>query len=157
MLLTAIVHGNPHHVSTLRVHFLIEFGVPTSFMKFSISSKLASDDHSRFKLARMARKGNEAAEKQTVDRIDSWNIMHILSFAFLGALTAAYLWARTSTVTGNCPATPPKPQVKILSLDPFIAHITDFISESERKYLLDLGYVHPVLSQFHPRRSCFNS
>lgn len=32
--------------------------------------------------------------------------------------------------------------VKILSFDPFIAHISNFISSEEREYLLDLGYVY---------------
>ncbi|KAH7377314.1 hypothetical protein BKA66DRAFT_443347 [Pyrenochaeta sp. MPI-SDFR-AT-0127] len=100
----------------------------------------------------MDKDGNkrQTVKGQKVNNItaSAWISWHILPLAALGVLITAYLWSRssgaTSAVTATCLATPPNSQVKILSLDPFIAHITDFVSESERKYLIDIGK--PLLS-----------
>ncbi|OAL57344.1 hypothetical protein IQ07DRAFT_496646 [Pyrenochaeta sp. DS3sAY3a] len=61
-------------------------------------------------------------------------------------MLVAYLWARSVDVRqglgigkGVCKAKEPHPKVKIVSVDPFIAHITDFVSESEREYLMVSG------------------
>lgn len=40
---------------------------------------------------------------------------------------------------GKCLAKEPQPKMKIVSVDPFIAHIEDFVSESERKYFMGVG------------------
>lgn len=51
-------------------------------------------------------------------------------------------WARYSSSAATLQA-PPNPlqasNVKILSFEPFIAHISNFVSEAERRYLLELG------------------
>ena len=41
------------------------------------------------------------------------------------------------------PVTEAMPKIKILSFEP-IAHIADFISPSEREYLINLGYPTPI-------------
>lgn len=40
---------------------------------------------------------------------------------------------------------------RILSHDPFIAHLSQFISGAEREYLIQVGYVERGTSRLHPR------
>lgn len=110
-------------------------------MKFSTPT--ASGSH--FKLARMAQKDNKSS---TAEKSTSWKTLQLLSFAFFGALVAASLSLRHqhNQVTSTGIPTQDTIQmilgsskVKILSLDPFIAHITDFVSKKEREHLIDLG------------------
>lgn len=85
-----------------------------------------------------------------------WSRGHLLVFTVLSVLTATFIsssYLNRSPVrvlgTGERqlgglthdvhPAMVTASNVKILSFDPFIAHITDFISASEREYLTGLG------------------
>ncbi|KAF9691392.1 hypothetical protein EKO04_010720 [Ascochyta lentis] len=91
----------------------------------------------------MAKDGKKSASEACETTVASKKIGSIGRLTFLlgvGALSA-YVWARGSDrlPSTTCPAGFPNPSVKILSIDPFIAHITDFISPSERTYLMDLG------------------
>jgi prolyl 4-hydroxylase len=100
-----------------------------------------------FKLARMAKEGNRttAAPKE----MGSWGILQLLGFTLFGAMVATF-------ISSQSPLPQPAQQqsliapnpisasnVKILSFEPLIAHITDFVSASERAHLLKLGSVLP--------------
>jgi hypothetical protein len=86
----------------------------------------------------------------------SWGIPQMIAFTLIGALSATVLssygpLSKTAPKTeiveigvpveagSISPVAEPTPKVKILSFDPFIAHIADFISPSERDYLIKLG------------------
>jgi hypothetical protein len=86
----------------------------------------------------------------------SWSISQMIAFTLIAALSATVLSnygplsknAPKSEIVeigvpveaGNAsPVAEAAPKVKILSFDPFIAHIADFISTSEREYLMKLG------------------
>jgi hypothetical protein len=86
----------------------------------------------------------------------SWSISQMIAFTLIGALSGTVLSnygpsSKTAPKTGIVeievpveagnvsPVAEPTPKVKILSFDPFIAHIADFISPSEREYLIKLG------------------
>jgi hypothetical protein len=91
----------------------------------------------------------------------SWGILQMVAFTLIGALSATVLsnYGPLSKATPKTeiveigvpvepvepgivsPVTEASPKVKVLSFDPFIAHIADFISPSERKYLMKLGCV----------------
>jgi hypothetical protein len=96
----------------------------------------------------------------------SWSILQMVAFTLIGAISATVLsnYGPLSKATpgtkvieigvpveaGNAveaghvsPVTEASPKVKILSFDPFIAHIEDFISPSEREHLMKLGCVNP--------------
>lgn len=87
--------------------------------------------------------------------------MRLLAFTLFGALTATFLSSRYSPISPNVSqhaimSNPPAPntidisKVKILSFDPFIAHITDFVSAPERAHLLAIGYLLPLPSHTYP-------
>lgn len=115
-------------------------------MKFSTQPHHTS---SFFALARMARQSN--ASPPTRQRLkhaaQSLNTLQVLGLGVVGAMLVAYLWARSVDVrqglglgrAESCAAKEPHPKVKIVSVDPFIAHITDFVSESEREYFMGVG------------------
>jgi hypothetical protein len=111
--------------------------------------------NSYFTLAKMAQKANDAQtpskDTKTVltHQSTSWSALQLLVFTIFGALAATFLssyhnhYPENSTVLSPSPSpqmTLSSSNVKILSLDPFIAHITDFVSKSEREHLIDLGY-----------------
>jgi hypothetical protein len=85
----------------------------------------------------------------------SWSLPQMIAFTLIGALSATVLsnygpLSKTAPKTeivvsgvpveaGNVsPVAEPTFKVKILSFDPFIAHIADFISPSEREHLMKL-------------------
>ncbi|CAO2655000.1 Nn.00g117330.m01.CDS01 [Neocucurbitaria sp. VM-36] len=98
----------------------------------------------------MARAGNNSMKSTT-----SYSSFHLVLFTLIGALTAILLMRCKQSITihpnaphliGNTsPSIAINPKVKILSFDPFIAHISDFIPKSEREYLLKLG--NPLLKK----------
>lgn len=79
--------------------------------------------------------------KPAVSTTKTGSSFHLISVLGASVLTVAYLWARASDPlqSSTCPAVLPTPSVKILSVDPLITHITDFVSPSERAYLMDFG------------------
>ncbi|KAJ4334281.1 hypothetical protein N0V95_009206 [Ascochyta clinopodiicola] len=87
-------------------------------------------------MGKPAMKVNEMTSMYTATK----GIGRLLPLLGIGALVA-YLWARGSDHLPStiCPAKLPSPSVKILSIDPLIVHITDFVSPSERVYLMSLG------------------
>jgi hypothetical protein len=135
-------------------------------MKFTTPRALAP----RFKLARMAEEVNEPFV--AVEETRSWTLKQFIIFTILGALTATLISFRYSiitptflqnTVPSEAPITtnPDTPSlsafnIRILSFDPFIAHISNFIYPSEITHLLDLGYVIrsslPTSTNSHPAR-----
>jgi hypothetical protein len=96
----------------------------------------------------MAKEGNRttAAPKE----MGSWGVLQLLSFTLFGAMVATFISSRYSLPqpAKQQASIAPNPisasNVKILSFEPFIAHITDFVSASERAYLLKLGSVLPL-------------
>lgn len=85
-----------------------------------------------------------------------WSRGHLLFFTITSILTATFISSSylnrspvrvletgegqsTGLTSDVRPALVTASKVKILSFDPFIAHITDFISESEREYLINIG------------------
>jgi hypothetical protein len=91
----------------------------------------------------------------------SWSSLQMVAFTLIGALSATVLSNYGPLSTSNpqteiveigvpveagnvSPVTEAAPKIKILSFDPFIAHIADFISPSEREHLLKLGYATPI-------------
>ncbi|KAF1912666.1 hypothetical protein BDU57DRAFT_458518 [Ampelomyces quisqualis] len=96
----------------------------------------------------MAKETNKPAAVAGAKEMETWNMMQMLAFTIFGALIATLVSARYS----NPVAGPHAPvhaleasNVKILSFDPFIAHISNFVSEAERKHLLELGSVRPFV------------
>lgn len=95
----------------------------------------------------MAKTGNDSATQ--LKKATSWTTLHLTLFTLLGALTATLLTPYTASIPGYLHApyaagnsaldTPANPKVRIISFDPFIAHISDFVSKDEREYLLKLG------------------
>jgi hypothetical protein len=92
--------------------------------------------------------------------IGTWSMVQLLVFTMFGAMIATFAFSifppsPTSTLLVvpdvpkfDTPVTPYRDydpnsidasKVKILSFDPLIMHITDFVSESERKHLLEVG------------------
>jgi hypothetical protein len=91
----------------------------------------------------------------------TWSMMQLLVFTIFGAMLATFatsIFPPSPTATPltvpdvpkfETPLTPHRDyfppildisKVKILSFDPLIMHITDFVSEPERKHLLEIGY-----------------
>jgi hypothetical protein len=111
--------------------------------------------NSHFTLARMAQIASDAQNRakdtnmKLVQQSTSWSALQLVVFTIFGALAATYLSSYHNNPSEGTTAvtTSPPPQttlsssnVKILSLDPFIVHITDFVSKSEREHLINLGY-----------------
>ena len=84
-----------------------------------------------------------STKKPLVKELVSWSLVQVLIFTLFGALAAtfvsSYLAAQTNQTT-NADAFDFS-KVKIISFDPLIVHITDFVSKAEREHLLKLGYV----------------
>jgi hypothetical protein len=110
--------------------------------------------NNHFTLAKMAQTASDAQNTPKDPRIKlaqqstSWSAIQLLVFTVFGVLAATILSSyhsnpsESTTVVSTSP--PPlmtlsSSNVKILSLDPFIAHITDFVSKSERTHLINLG------------------
>jgi hypothetical protein len=91
----------------------------------------------------------------------SWGLLQMVAFTLIGALSAIVLsnYGPLSNSTpkieiveigapveaGNLfPVTEAAPKIKILSFEPFIAYIADFISSSEHEHLIKLGYPSPI-------------
>ncbi|KAH3919015.1 hypothetical protein HBH56_027710 [Parastagonospora nodorum] len=76
----------------------------------------------------------------------SWSLAQVLIFTVFGALAATLLSSYLPTQAApstNADAFDVS-KVKIISFDPLIVHITDFVSKDEREHLLKLGT--PLLS-----------
>ncbi|KAH4175814.1 hypothetical protein HBI62_094720 [Parastagonospora nodorum] len=76
----------------------------------------------------------------------SWSLAQVLIFTVFGALAATLLSSYLPTqaaLSTNADAFDVS-KVKIISFDPLIVHITDFVSRDEREHLLKLGV--PLLS-----------
>jgi prolyl 4-hydroxylase len=79
-------------------------------------------------------------QETTKTKKKTWGVHELSSLIGVFVLAAAYLWARSPELASSaCNAAFPSPSIRILSLDPFVAHITDFISSDERAYLKALG------------------
>jgi prolyl 4-hydroxylase len=124
-------------------------------MKFTTPNATAH----HFRLARMAKEGNKP--RIVTKEIALWSSLRLLAFTLFGALTATFLSFRYSPISPNVSqyavvSNPPAPntidisKVKILSFDPFIAHITDFVSAPERAHLLAIGYLLPLSPHIYP-------
>lgn len=92
----------------------------------------------------MVKEDNQSTAKDVpaaIPAMERTKIAQLLPMLGLSALIVAYLWARTSEspTYSTCPAALPNPSVKILSIDPLIIHITEFVSPSERAYLMEIG------------------
>jgi prolyl 4-hydroxylase len=114
----------------------------------------------QFRLARMGKEGNEplVAMKKTTQ----WNLKQFIAITLFGALIATLIpfhyssltpsflkmitSSNTQITTNPDPPSLSTSNIRILSFDPFIAHISNFISPSEITHLLELGYVtrHPL-------------
>ncbi|KAJ4368417.1 hypothetical protein N0V83_006774 [Neocucurbitaria cava] len=101
----------------------------------------------------MAKTDNNSATQ--LKKATSWTTLHLTLFTLLGALTAIVLTPYALSSPGHPAAsyapgnstldTLANPKIKIISFDPFIAHISDFVSKDEREYLLKLG--NPLLKK----------
>lgn len=111
--------------------------------------------NSHFTLTRMAQtdsdeqKMSRDTKTKSAQHSTSWSALQLLVFTLFGALAATTLSSYHSNhsesvkaefASPSPPMTLSSSNVKILSLDPFIAHITDFVSRSEREHLINLGY-----------------
>ncbi|KAL5118539.1 hypothetical protein ACEQ8H_003554 [Pleosporales sp. CAS-2024a] len=81
---------------------------------------------------------NSASKSTTssAKELRTWGLAQLLVFALIGALAATFL--STSSLFQNSSAIP-LDKIKILSFDPLVLHITDFVSASERAHLLKIG------------------
>lgn len=70
-----------------------------------------------------------------------WHLLELIAFTLIGAFLASHYYrSDVVTTTGSAGAeSMDMSKVKILSFDPFVAHITDFISQEEITQLLDIG------------------
>lgn len=140
MVSVGVPHAGLPFILTLNTHHNY---LRLQLMKFSTRKAFSS----HFRLARMAQKDNQTG---TAQKPTPWSALQFLVATILTAFAATLFlsyWGHNAppstdlSMVDSTREITTFPKVKILSLDPFIAHITDFVSKSEIEHLMNLGYV----------------